>query len=251
MKISIITATYNSAATLGCCMDSVLGQDYSDIEYIIVDGESKDDTLNLVRERQRQPHYLRYVSGPDQGIYDALNKGIQMATGDLIGFVHSDDMLASPQTLSDIANAMREEEVDGVYADLEYVQQQDTEKVVRAWKSRPFHPGLLQQGWMPAHPTFFLRKSVYNKHGFFNLDYRIAADYEFMLRVLKDPELSFFYLPQVVTKMRVGGASNRSLANLALKSREDLRAMRANKLRFPLGALLAKNISKIPQFFGN
>jgi glycosyltransferase len=214
-----------------------------------VDGASKDGTLRLIEDAAKSKPGFRFMSEPDKGIYDALNKGIAMATGEVIGFLHSDDLLAAPDILAKIAKRFEEDGVDGVHADLQYVSKERPDKVIRHWKSRPFTPGLLKQGWMPPHPTFFLRKEVYQKHGGFDLTYKIAADYDFMLRVLKNPGYRFAYLPEVVTKMRVGGASNRSLKNILQKSREDLRAMRVNGLRSPISALAWKNLSKLPQFF--
>lgn len=247
MKISIITATYHSEATIEACMYSVLGQGYSNLEYLILDGGSKDRTLAKVG--QCKDPRVRVISEPDKGIYDALNKGIAMATGEVIGFVHSDDFLASPDCLASMLQLFETEKVDGVYGDLHYVDSQETERVIRNWKSQPFRPALLGRGWMPAHPTLFLKKSVYDKHGFFNLEFKIAADYDMMLRIFKDDTLKFAYLPQVVTKMRLGGVSNGSLKSVIQKTKEDYRAMKNNDLPNPLFTICAKNLSKIPQFF--
>ena len=249
MKISLITATFNSADTLQSCFESVASQDYKAVEHIVVDGASKDHTIQVIEDTAKSQPGFRFVSEPDKGIYDALNKGIAMATGEVIGFLHSDDLLAAPDILTKIAQKFNEKGVDGVYADLQYVNKERPDKVIRHWRSCPFSPRLLNQGWMPPHPTFFLRKEVYQKHGGFDLTYKIAADYDFMLRVLKDAGYRFSYLPEVVTKMRVGGASNRSIRNILQKSREDLRAMRVHGLRSPITALAWKNLSKLPQFF--
>ena len=248
MKITIITATYNSADTLQPCMQSVAVQNYEDLEYVIVDGCSKDDTVSLIKENQMQFANLQWISEPDKGIYDALNKGIAMASGDVIGFVHSDDFLADPTIISQIMAEFKNEEVQGVYGDLHYIDKNNQNKVIRTWKSCAFKPKLLQQGWMPPHPTLFLKKEIYQTHKGFNLDYKIAADYDFMLRVLQDPKFKFSYLPQVITKMRVGGASNKSLKNIIAKTKEDYSAIKKNKLSYPIWVLCAKNISKIPQF---
>ena len=248
MKISLITATYNSAQELETCMASVTIQDYKNIEHIVVDGASTDNTVPLIKKHQQVHANIRWISEPDQGIYYALNKGVAMATGDVIGFVHSDDLLANPKILSHIMEIFKNKAVDGVYGDLLYVNKSNMEKIVRVWKSCAFNIKLLQQGWMPAHPTLFLKKEVYQKHGAFDLSYKIAADYDFMLRILKDNTYNFGYLPEVVTKMRVGGASNRSVKNILQKSKEDYKAMKSNGLHFPLWVLLSKNISKIPQF---
>ncbi|CAM3474998.1 glycosyltransferase family 2 protein [Aequorivita lipolytica] len=249
MKVSIITATYNSAQTINNCMDSVLGQTYKNIEYVVIDGNSKDRTVEIIKARAAEHLNIKWVSEADKGIYDALNKGIEMATGEIIGFVHSDDYLAGPEIISEIVKIFEEGDTDGVYGDLEYVNKEDTMRVIRSWKSRNFHPKLLKKGWMPAHPTLFLKKEVYQKHGSFDLKFKIAADYDFMLRVLRDPSLKFSYVPKVITKMRVGGASNRSLKNMYQKSREDFTVIKSNGIPFPIRVLLFKNFSKIPQFF--
>ena len=191
MRITLITATYNSAATLGDCLDSVNKQVYPEIEHVIMDGGSTDNTLDMLRDPARYTQELLVHSEPDNGIYDALNKGIQRASGSVIGFLHSDDILAAPGILARIAELFFKESVDGIYGDLHYVHQLDTSRIIRNWKSRPFKRSLVDHGWMPAHPTFFLKREVYEKHGAFDLSYRIAADYDFMLRVLKDPGYTF------------------------------------------------------------
>ena len=250
MKLSIITATYNSEATISNCMLSVLQQSYTDIEYVIVDGNSSDGTLAIVKQYQLNHPKVEFkiISEPDIGIYDALNKGIQLATSDIIGFVHSDDMLASETIISKIVAAFSNSNVNGVYGDLEYVDKENSNNVIRHWKSKNFHPKLLKQGWMPAHPTLFLKRDVYEKYGNFDLSYNIAADYDFMLRILKDVCLNFSYLPEVITKMRVGGASNRSIKNIIQKTREDYTAVKSNQVG-GLITVLRKNTSKIKQFF--
>ncbi|EAR14647.1 glycosyltransferase family 2 protein [Robiginitalea biformata] len=249
MTLTLITATYNSVKTLKSCLDSVAAQDYKDYEHLMIDGASTDGTLEFLEGyRESHPH-LRVISEPDAGIYDALNKGVSNARGNIVGFVHSDDMLADSGVLNRIIKCFNNGNPDGVYGDLEYVRQEDPDRVVRHWKSAPLNRDLLQKGWMPPHPTLFLKKSVYDKHGAFDLSYQIAADYDFMLRIFQDTEYAFTYLPGVITKMRVGGASNRSLKNILQKSREDLRAMRANQIAMPFLALGYKNLSKLPQFF--
>lgn len=249
MKISIITATYNSAKTLEVCMDSVLNQDYTNIEYIVVDGGSTDATLDLITSKAEKHANILYNSEPDKGIYDALNKGIAKASGDVIGFVHSDDFLADPTIISSIAEAFKSGSIEGVYGNLHYVQFDDTTKVVRNWSSQAYAPKLLKRGWMPAHPTLFLKKKVYDTHGNFNLNYKIAADYDFILRIFKQGNYNFKYLPLTIMKMRVGGASNRSVSNLIQKTKEDYRAAKTNGMALPILVILQKNLSKIPQWF--
>lgn len=247
MKVSLITATYNSSSTLEDALNSVATQSYTNIEHLIIDGKSTDGTALLVADHRMENPRIVFHSEQDRGIYDALNKGINRASGDIVGFVHSDDLLANPDVIKDIVHLF-ESGNDGVYGNLLYVDKEDTQKTVRYWESRHFNNNLLSRGWMPAHPTLFLRKEVYQKHGNFDLSFKISADYEFMLRVLRDNSLKLEFLPKVITKMRVGGASNKSIKNIIAKSMEDLRAMRRHHFKYPIYALLLKNISKIPQF---
>lgn len=248
MKVSIITATYNSAKYIASSLNSIFNQDYKDIECIIIDGDSKDQTKSIIKTYQRKNLNITLVSEADNGIYDALNKGIKLATGDLIGFVHSDDNLASPHIISELVLAIKEKQAFGVYGDLQYVSQLDTSKLIRDWKSCVFSKSLLKKGWMPPHPTLFLKKEVYQKHGNFNQNYKISADYDFMLRVLKDKTLRFVYLPKVIIKMRVGGASNKNLKNIIQKTKEDYKAITSNKIGNWV-TLFLKNYSKFKQFF--
>ncbi|MEL0653245.1 glycosyltransferase family 2 protein [Algibacter sp. TI.3.09] len=250
MKVSIITATYNSEATIASCMRSVMEQTYASIEYVIIDGNSSDGTLDVVKQLQAEfPNIeVSILSEPDKGIYDALNKGVKRATGDVIGFVHSDDMLAQTTTIEHLVNTFKTEKTDGVYGDLQYVNKIDPTKVIRHWESCAFDKKLLKKGWMPAHPTLFLTREVYNKHVGFNLTYKIAADYDFILRVFKDDALRFAYLPEVITKMRAGGASNRSLKNIIIKSKEDYKAITSNNVG-SFGTIIQKNVSKLNQFY--
>ena len=248
LKVSLITATYNSVKTFEMCANSVLNQTYSNIEYIIVDGQSDDGTIELLKSMAITHENINWISEADKGIYDALNKGLSQATGDIVGFVHSDDVLASDTILTEIADDFENKSLDGVYGDLEYVAKENSNSVIRHWKSKPFHPNLLNKGWMPAHPTLFLKRDVYEKYGDFDLSYNIAADYDFMLRILKDQTLKFSYLPEVITKMRVGGASNRSIKNIIQKTREDYTAVKSNQVG-GLITVLRKNTSKIKQFF--
>ena len=248
MKLTIITATFNSAHGINKCMDSILHQDYENIEYIIIDGESKDLTLEIISEKQKTHPSIKLISESDQGIYDALNKGLSAASGDIIGFVHSDDFLESNNIIGDIVSMIKSENLDGVYGDLQYVDKNNTQIVIRNWKSSEFNKSLLKKGWMPPHPTLYLKKEVYENHGLFDLSYKISADYDFMLRVFNDSELKFGYLPKVITRMRVGGASNRSLKNIIRKTKEDYRAIKRNKIG-NFTTLITKNTSKLKQFF--
>lgn len=245
MKISIITATYNSYPNILDTINCLEKQLYKDIEYIVIDGKSKDKTIQVIQECKKVDIL---ISEPDRGIYDALNKGIEMATGDVIGFIHSDDLFSSDKILSDIIETFEQNDVDGVYGDLQYVDKDDTNKVIRHWRSQNFKSKLLRRGWMPAHPTLFLKRQIYEEYGKFDLTYKIAADYEFMLRIFRIPKLRFAYLPKVVSKMRVGGVSNRNFKNILKKSIEDYRAIKMNKIGYPAYVLFVKNISKITQF---
>ena len=245
MKLTLITATYNSERNISDCLNSVSSQTYSNVEHIIIDGGSCDKTVEIIKSGST---FSKIISEPDQGIYDALNKGIKIATGDIIGFLHSDDLLDDSNTLSDIVERFKNSNADGVYGDLLYVNKDNTNKTIRHWKSKAFHQRNLRYGWMPAHPTLFLKKKIFEKHGLFDLSFKIAADYDFMLRILKDSELKFEYLPKVITKMRVGGASNKNLSNILQKSREDLRAIRKNNIG-GFHTLIFKNLRKLGQFF--
>lgn len=250
MKISFITATYNSFPSIMDSIISITPPAHHQLEYLIIDGGSKDQTLELLRE---SPLITKIVSERDTGIYDALNKGIRMATGDIIGFLHSDDLLATEDILEKIANSFEaidgEKRIDGVYGDLVYVRKEDTNRIVRYWKSNSFRTNFLNYGWMPAHPSLFLRREVYEKHGLFDLQFKISADYDLMLRIFKDESLNFVYLPEVITKMRVGGMSNGSLKNIIRKTKEDYMALKKNSIPRPMLALLFKNMSKVNQFW--
>ena len=242
MKISIVTASYNSAATIADTLKSIAAQTYLDIEHLVIDGGSKDSTLEIVRE-QGGPD-LKLVSEPDRGIYDAMNKGLAMATGEIVGFLNSDDMYADPQVLERIANAFRDPRVDIVFGDIIFVSQQDTTRVVRLWTSRPYTPGLCASGWMPPHPSLYVRRSVYQKHGGYDLTFPAAADFEMALRLLDKASLKSAYIPHVQVRMRMGGQSTRSIRNIISGSREVSRACRKHGLpggaRFAIKRLLAK-----------
>lgn len=246
MKVSIITATNNSEETIEYCIKSLLEQVYLNTEFIIIDNNSTDSTLKIIDSYKLKNKNIKLISESDNGLYDALNKGIKYASGDIIGFLHSDDFYYDCYSVSDVVTYFRNNNFDGVFGDLQYVDKVNTNKVFRLWKSCEFRPELLKKGWMPAHPTLFLKKHVYVKHGEFNTSFKISADYDFMLRILKDKTLEFGYLPRVITKMRVGGASNRSLKNIIKKTIEDYNAIRTNNIGGWFSIVL-KNISKIKQ----
>lgn len=247
LKISVITAVHNNRETISAALDSALGQSGVDIELVVIDGGSTDGTLDVLRSYADRLHVL--VSEPDRGIYDALNKGIQRASGEVVGFLHSDDLFADADVLSRIAAAFADPGVGAVYGDLLYVRKDNPDQVVRYWRSGEFSGRRLGWGWMPPHPTLYVRRRVYELHGLFDTSFRIAADYDFILRALGQNRVGVRYIPEVLVKMRVGGASNRSLRNIVQKSNEDLRALRRNGMG-GVGALMWKNLSKLPQFLG-
>ncbi len=246
--ISVVTATWNCAKTLPDCLTSVARQSYPRREHVIVDGASTDGTIDVINLYIDQ--IAKFKSERDKGIYDALNKGIQLATGDVIGFLHADDLYASDDALFKIAKAFEDPEVCAVYGDLEYVCQQDISKVIRHWQSNPFNLKDLGWGWMPAHPTLYVRRDWYSKIGGFDVSYRIAADYFSILRLFTQPEFKTLYIPDVLVKMRLGGASNKSLKAIAKKTKEDWRALRSCDFNIleALRAIAWKNLSKLRQF---
>lgn len=246
MRISIVTAVLNRRDTIRCALESLSAQTYSDVEHLIQDGGSTDGTLDVIAKWKFGDVHLN--SRPDLGIYDALNLGISRATGDVIGLLHSDDVFASAEVLSKVAVAFANPSIDGVYGDLEYFDKDDATRVIRYWKSGHFVPGMLRKGWMPAHPTLFLRRSIFSEYGLYDTSFNISADYEAILRWFKRSELNFSYLPQLMVRMRLGGESNRSLRHMLRKSREDWRAIRFHGVG-GIEVLLAKNLRKLPQFF--
>lgn len=245
MKVSIITATYNSSNTIIDTLTSLENQSYKNIEYIIIDGASKDNTLEIIKKYSTK--VSKIISEPDKGIYDALNKGIEVSTGDIIGFLHSDDILAYPTAIEDLVNTLMNEQSQAIYADLEYVSKENTSNVVRRWISGNYKHSNLKKGWMPPHPTFFMKRNLYKQYGSFDLNFKISADYDSLLRYLWLNNISVSYLPKVVTKMRVGGESNRSFLNILKKTKEDILALKKNNI-FWIYPLLMKNLSKLPQF---
>ncbi len=245
MRITVITVSYNSAATIGDTLRSIGRQTYPDIEHIVVDGASKDDTMAVVKTHGA--HVAKIVSERDQGIYDAMNKGLALASGDFVGFLNADDMFAGPDVVAAIARAASAANVDAVFGDLVYVNKDRPSELVRYWRSGVFSPSRLRFGWMPPHPTLYVRTSLVKTLGPFDLRLRIAADYDFMLRYLGHPGFLAVYLPKVLVKMRTGGASNKSVKSLARKSYEDWIALRQNRIG-GLFTLFCKNARKLPQF---
>lgn len=229
MRISVITATYNSGRTIGDTLESVLRQTYSDVELIVVDGASRDDTMDVVR--RYEPRFggrLRWTSEPDRGIYDAMNKGIARATGDVIGILNSDDFYTSDTVLERVAEAMQGDDVDAVYGDIHYVRDGDLRRCVRYYSSRPFRRWMMRLGFMPAHPSFYCRREVYERCGTFDTTYRVAADFENLLRLIYVNRIRTCYLPADFVTMRTGGASTSGLSSHRQIMRDHLRALRSN-----------------------
>ncbi len=245
MKISIVTVVYNRADTIGQAIQSVQSQCYFDIEHIIQDGGSTDGTLGVIRDLGNANTCL--ISERDEGIYDAINRGISRSTGDIIGLMHSDDFFADDHVIERVASVMQDTKVDGVYGDLQYVAVDDPTRVIRHWRAGLFTKALLRKGWMPPHPTLYLRREVFDNWGLYDKEMRIAADYDAMLRYLNGGNVTLEYIPEVLVKMRVGGESNRTIGRIIKKSREDFTAIRRNNVG-GIGTLILKNLTKIPQF---
>jgi glycosyltransferase involved in cell wall biosynthesis len=245
MKISIITVAYNSAGTIGDTLQSVHSQDYPDIEHIIIDGRSTDGTLDIVR---KFPKVARVVSEKDNGLYDAMNKGIKLASGEVIGILNSDDVYSGPTVISSVAALFANKNNDTVYGDLQYVQADDLNRVVRTWRSGHFKRSSFYYGWMPPHPAFFVRKTIYERVGLFNTSLRSASDYEMMLRILFKNNFNAAYLAEVLVKMRAGGISNASFRNRLVANREDRKAWKLNQLEPYFFTLYLKPLRKVLQF---
>ena len=240
MKISIITVCYNSEKTIINTLDSLASQVDQNIEHIIVDGASTDSTLNIVKKFS---HVAKLISEPDKGIYDAMNKGIKLASGDVIGTLNADDFYIDDLVLSEVAKVFEDESVRACFADLVYVSQNDTNKIVRYWKSQDYVTGLFKSGWMPAHPTFFARKNVYEKYGLFDLSYKIAADFELLFRLIEQNKIKTKYIPKVIVKMRLGGTTNKSLSNVIAQNKEIITILKKQYPDFSLLNFVVKKLS--------
>jgi glycosyltransferase involved in cell wall biosynthesis len=247
LKISIITVTYNSGSTVEQTILSVIDQTYKDIEYIIVDGKSTDNTLKIVEKYKDK--ISKILSEKDKGLYDALNKGIEMASGDVIGILHSDDFYIDTSVVQKYADTFLKNNSDSAYSDLYYVDKTNTDKIIRKWKSGRYAFGSFINGWMPPHPTFFVKKEIYQKFGKFNLEFKSAADYELMLRFIHKNKISISYLPEYTVKMRVGGKSNVTVQNRVNANLEDRKAWEVNGLKPRFYTLYLKPFRKILQFF--
>ena len=246
MKISIITVTKNDRDNIENCIESVLSQGYKNLEYILIDGASTDGTVNIIK--QYNGRISKWISEKDNGIYDAMNKGINMATGDVIGFLNSDDLYAGPNILEFVAEEFQNNDIDSCYGDLVYVAKDDTNQVIRNWKSCEFSYELFNNGWHPPHPTFFVKKNIYEKCGTFDTKYKIGADYALMLKFLVKHKIRVKYIPEVLVKMRVGGSSNENIFNILRANLECYRAWKENDLDISPLFIFKKPFSKLFQY---
>ena len=246
MKISIITVCFNSASTIEETILSVAAQKYADKEHLVIDGASTDGTVEILRRHSSIAHW---VSEADRGIYDAMNKGVAMASGEIVGTLNADDVYADDTVLSQVAEVFADPAVEACYADLVYVDKHHPDKVVRYWKSCPYKAGLFERGWMPAHPTFFVRRGVYEQFGTFDLNFSRQADFELTMRFLAVHGIKSVYIPRIWVKMRAGGISNNSVRGMIKGNLEAWRACRKNKLDVGPFFMLTKVMSRVPQWF--
>ncbi|WP_162056429.1 glycosyltransferase family 2 protein [Pontibacter pamirensis] len=246
MKVSIITIVYNSRETIADAIDSVLSQTYTNIEYIVVDGLSTDGTVEIVKGYGDR--ITKFVSEKDGGLYDAINKGIRMATGDVIGLLHSDDIFYSKESVTALAEAFKVNNSDSVYADLVYVDRENTGRIIRNWKSGSYKRHNFIYGWMPPHPTFYVKREVYERLGLYDINFKSAADYELMLRYLYKHGISTAYVPECLVRMRVGGKSNVTLKNRIRANKEDFHAWYINGLQPRFYTRYLKPLRKLTQF---
>lgn len=243
-KISIITISYNAEITIEKTLKSIESQSYDNIEHIIVDGGSHDNTLEICNSF---PHISKIISEPDKGVYDAFNKGLNIATGDVIGFLNADDTFYNENSIQDIVDAFSNNETDIVYGNLEYVNKEG--KVIRNWISRPYEKGLVKKAWMPAHPTFYCKKEVYDRLGGYNDSFKIAGDFELCLRFLEVNKVSSYYLNKKLVKMLVGGISNSGFKSKWMIFKEELRAFKINNISVNPVLFFLKKLKKVKQFF--
>ncbi len=246
MKISIVTVVYNNAATIKDCINSVIEQDYDDIEYIIVDGGSTDGTIEIVKSYGDK--ISKFISERDNGLYDAMNKGIKLATGDVVGTLNSDDFFYDKAVLTNITRAFTDGETDAVIGDIVFIKQEDTGKVLRKYSSAKWYPGRFAWGYMPAHPSFFAKRKLFTELGFYRTDYRIASDYELLIRFLYLAKIKWKYLKLITTKMRLGGASTQGIKSVLVLNKEINRACRENGIYSNYAMIYSKYIFKPFEF---
>jgi len=248
MKISIITVVRNNASTIKDTIDSVLKQTYSNVEYIVIDGSSTDGTIEIIQGYKK--YIKKFISEKDKGVYDAMNKGINLATGDVIGLLNGDDVYFDETVLQNVANAFKKNESDCVYGDLYYVERNNLDEVVRYWKSSKFKKGSFARGWHPPHPTFFVKKEVYSKYGLYDIEMKVSADFDLMLRLLEKYNITSHYLPTILVRMRTGGMSNKTIKNIIISNQSILRSfdkykIKINKFMYLIHRLLPKVMQMI------
>ena len=242
LKVSIITVCYNSESTIEDTLQSVANQSYTNVEHLVIDGASTDNTVELTRR-----YKTKVTTEPDKGIYDAMNKGIKLASGDVIGTLNADDFYIDNTVLNNVAKVFKDASVEACFADLVYVSQDGTNKIVRYWKSQDYTRELFKSGWMPAHPTFFARRNVYEKYGLFDLNYKIAADFELLFRLIEQNKIKTEYIPKVIVKMRLGGTTNKNLSNVIAQNKEIICILKKQYPDFSVLEFISKKI--INRFF--
>jgi len=248
MKISIITPTFNSVKTISDTIESIVTQTHQDIEYIIIDGGSTDGTLAIIEDYIKKFN-IQFISEPDQGLYDAMNKGIRLATGEIVGILNSDDFYKDEKVLEKVVACFTNDpKIDGCYGDLEFVDEQDKSKIVRTWRSGKYREGKLNNGWIIPHPTFFVKNEIYKKFGDFNLSLKIAADYEFLLRMLKIKRINIDYIPEILVCMRTGGKSGKNIEQRKKGWQELKMAWDVNNLKVPRFFIFRRILFKIGQY---
>lgn len=244
-KVSVVTIVRNNREFIADAIESVLSQNYPDIEYIVKDGDSTDGTLDVIRKYGNR---LKLLTGRDKGLYDAMNKGLQAASGDILMHLNADDFFTTKDSVAHMVRAMQETGADIGWGDMLYVDRGDKNKVTRRWRSAPYSPGRFRRGWHPPHAGFSVRRSVYEKYGWFNTDFRISADYELMLRFLEKNKVPSCYVPETIVTMRAGGVSGRAWNRITRVRKEDLAAWKLNGLSGGLVATILKPLSKLGQF---
>jgi len=247
LKISIITVVFNSVTTIKDTIESIISQDYKSIEYIIIDGGSTDGTIDIINSYAKHVNY--FLSERDNGIYDAMNKGIKIATGDVIGILNSDDFYPNSFVISNVSKSFQRYNCDAVYGDLIYLKANNISKIKRYWQAGEYSTSKIKNGWMLPHPTFFVKKEIYNRYGLYDTELKSAADYHMILRLLYKENISVYYIPMILVNMRTGGKSNRSLLNRIKANKEDSLAWTRNQLNKPFFVRLKKPLQKLKQFF--
>ena len=249
MKVSIITVCYNSEKYIRSAIESVLNQSYKDIEYIVIDGKSKDSTVNIIKSYE--PLFdgrMKWVSEPDNGIYDAMNKGISFSTGDLIAILNSDDVYYDNDVIKDTVSQIQQSGTDTLYGNIEFVKTDSIDVVVRKWKSSPFFAGSFRKGWHPPHPSFFVKKKIYEQYGAFDTSFEVSADFELMLRLFEKNKVSNIYFDRLIVKMRMGGESTGSLKKIIIGNRGVLRAFKKNGITVSCLYPIYRLVPKLLQF---